>query len=1250
MAPTTSVHAQTTALFFDSQPGDYIGQGAQRTYTAADATFTITANWRSGVSISIIEANYDFWWYLDFSTAGNTPLAVGSYGAAQRYPFATGNGLDFAGSGRGCNELTGRYVVREITRAPDGTVLTFAADFEQHCEDGNPALFGAIRYNSTISDLVPFGGAYPLYQLVVSLPDHGRVTGGGVDCGAGNSACQVSLATAAWLQVTAVPDSGYVFIGWTGDCRGATTTSVHVNGPKSCAALFEPLVSSSARTLLYWDSQQGDYIGGGSKAIYSPSNSEWTVTSAQNGNRLHVDIEDGTTDWHLDFSAPGGQPLAVGYYGAARRYPFTPFNGLDASGSGRGCNSETGRFVVLEIAVGPDGTVQRFAADFEQHCEDLVPALFGAIRYNSTIDETLPFGGEYPSYQLSLTPPVNGHVSGTGIDCGGTSSQCLLTLTAAAQVTLTATADPDYRFMGWTEDCSGGTTTTLHVNGPKRCAARFEPTAATAPRTVMRWDSQPGNYLGGGRSEVFSPANSQWKAGAFQNGNAVQLTIDSVGPKFSSTWALWFQAPDGESLQPGRRYAAASFSGPGVPGFYVTGNGSFCGGGEFTVREVSFGPQSTVLRFAADFVLNCGNPSGPLLTGSVQYNSRLEVPLTTLSVDAQSLHFASLHNGVSVTSEPTPQTVQLALSRPTVGWTAVANQPWIQISPSSGTGSAVLTVRLSLLGSNPGAVSGTGSVAITLTDGSETSATINLTVALYLTGTTKPPIGFVDTPLENSIGVTGAIPITGWAVDDLEVTGVTICRAAVGAEVAPVDANCGGAAQIFVGSGIFIEGARPDVQAAYPAYPRNDSAGWGFMLLTNTLPNQGNGTFAFYVYARDREGHAALLGTRTMTCDNAHAGSPFGTIDTPGQGETVTGSAYVNFGWALTQNPKYIPIDGSTLMVYVDGVPIGNPSYNFYRSDVANAFPGLANSNGAVGFRVIDTTTLSNGLHTIVWTATDSAGMTSGLGSRFFRVSNGAAVGLTNRISAASTAATPDESLAGVPIDTSPVAGRRSWNAEAPWQSYGAGRSGRAVVRGEELDRFELALGAQTGETHSGYLRVGQHLRPMPIGSHLEPQTGIFTWSPGVGFVGTYDLVFVRSAGARTIARREVRFILQAKGSGHVGAQVVIDAPQSLQELLQPFALGGWAADLDAASGTGIDTLHVWAYPLTGGPPVFVGAATYGGARPDVAAIHGDQFHDSGYGLVLQGLPPGGYDLAVFAWSNVSGGFLPAQVVRFTVR
>jgi hypothetical protein len=240
-----------------------------------------------------------------------------------------------------------------------------------------------------------------------------------------------------------------------------------------------------------------------------------------------------------------------------------------------------------------------------------------------------------------------------------------------------------------------------------------------------------------------------------------------------------------------------------------------------------------------------------------------------------------------------------------------------------------------------------------------------------------PPFGAIDTPANNAT-VAGEVAVTGWALDDGGVAAVDIYRSPVGAE----------AGLIYVGRAVSIRGARPDVQAAYPSVFDNDNAGWGFMVLTNMLPNQGNGTFDLHVFAVDFSGQSTNLGSRRIIAANAASAKPFGTIDTPGQGQTVSGMM-TNFGWALTPAGKSIPTNGSTIDVYIDGVFRGHPVYNNYRSDIANLFPGLANSNGAVGYFMFDTTTLTNGLHSISWVVTDSAGQTSGMGSRFFRVQNG---------------------------------------------------------------------------------------------------------------------------------------------------------------------------------------------------------------------------------------------------------------------
>jgi hypothetical protein len=542
-----------------------------------------------------------------------------------------------------------------------------------------------------------------------------------------------------------------------------------------------------------------------------------------------------------------------------------------------------------------------------------------------------------------------------------------------------------------------------------------------------------------------------------------------------------------------------------------------------------------------------------------------------------------------------------------------------------------------------------GAITLSLMGAGNIVAPVTVTLVTMTTGTSVNPVGVVDTPLQNATGVVGSIPVTGWALDDVEVANVFVCRDPVAGESAGLDGRCGGTSRIYLGDAVFIDDARPDVAAAYPALPRGYRGGWGFMLLTNMLPNQGNGAYTLAIYAMDREGRVISIGSRTMTCNNANATRPFGAIDTPGQGGTASGTNFVNFGWALTPLPKFIPNDGSTITVFVDGVALGNPIYNNFRSDIASLFPNLNNTNGAIGYRVIDTTTLSNGMHTIAWTVTDNLGATEGIGSRYFRVSNGTSP-LTSAVEDAMLTAGSPALAAAATSASRAVLGRLGWNPDAPWRAFAVTASGRAIVRSEEIGRIELHLGDAPSGRVEGYLRVGDALVALPVGSTLDPGTGVFTWQPGVGYVGSYDLLFVRRDGGRVLERQDVRVVLHAKGSGFVGPQVVIDAPTSQADVAQPFVLAGWAADLGAAEGTGIATLHAWAYPLAGGAPVFVGATAYGGARPDVAAVHGEQFRHAGYGLVVQGLAHGNYDLAVFAWSTEAGDFVPAKTVRVTVR
>ena len=112
---------------------------------------------------------------------------------------------------------------------------------------------------------------------------------------------------------------------------------------------------------------------------------------------------------------------------------------------------------------------------------------------------------------------------------------------------------------------------------------------------------------------------------------------------------------------------------------------------------------------------------------------------------------------------------------------------------------------------------------------------------------------------------------------------------------------------------------------------------------------------------------------------------------------------------------------------------------------------------------------------------------------------------------------------------------------------------------------------------------------------------------------------------------------------------LVVDTPQDGSPVSTRFTIAGWALDAAAATGTGVDAVHVWAYPAAGGAGVFAGAGVLGDARPDVGAFFGAQFANAGYHLEVSTLAPGTYTLVVYGHSTVTGAFSVEQHVRVTI-
>jgi hypothetical protein len=118
------------------------------------------------------------------------------------------------------------------------------------------------------------------------------------------------------------------------------------------------------------------------------------------------------------------------------------------------------------------------------------------------------------------------------------------------------------------------------------------------------------------------------------------------------------------------------------------------------------------------------------------------------------------------------------------------------------------------------------------------------------------------------------------------------------------------------------------------------------------------------------------------------------------------------------------------------------------------------------------------------------------------------------------------------------------------------------------------------------------------------------------------------------------------------GPLMSLDGPRNGTLVLQPFNTGGWAVDLGAAAGTGVDAIHVWAFPVANGvigSGQFVDAALLGGARGDVGAAFGPQFANAGFNFLMKNLAPGQYYVGVYVRSNVSGAFNQQQFSLITI-
>jgi hypothetical protein len=201
------------------------------------------------------------------------------------------------------------------------------------------------------------------------------------------------------------------------------------------------------------------------------------------------------------------------------------------------------------------------------------------------------------------------------------------------------------------------------------------------------------------------------------------------------------------------------------------------------------------------------------------------------------------------------------------------------------------------------------------------------------------PFGFFDgivgSPQNN--GVSGVVPLAGWALDDSGVQRVEIY----------VDGRLSGQATL----GFF----RPGVAAGFPGFPDSDSAGWGFQLDTTHFLN---GLHSVNPLVVSESGERRFLNGRVFQFTNTtHLLKPFGRIEAPFDDAELFGTCNPNqqprrltpvSGWALDVGTEIGDFGVGYVELLLDGSIIANTVTDCFFT------PGLGGWVDCYGVRRVD--------------------------------------------------------------------------------------------------------------------------------------------------------------------------------------------------------------------------------------------------------------------------------------------------------
>ncbi len=504
------------------------------------------------------------------------------------------------------------------------------------------ALLGGTLYHWRViawnySGSTPSTTSRAFTTLPVSTPDQALLTASytgqgsltsepsGVNCG---PTCSAPFALGSSVTLTARAAQGFVFDGWTGDCKAnatgdnANVSTVVLDRAKSCAAAFKATTTATFNLVV---SKSGN----------------GTVLSQPTGITCGSDCSEAYAS------------------GAQITLSATPDAGW-AFNSWEGNCTGTNATVTVTMSANEACT-----AIFQQKTTQT---------YNLAV--ALPSNG---AGQVTSSPQgISCVASGNGV-VGGT---CIAPFPINAAVQLTAVAQLGGTFGGWTGDCaSQGTLSpiTVQMNGARNCGALF----AAQPKTQLTVAITSANA--GSGSVVSSPAGINLFSGtvssSFATGSTVRLTAT---PNAGSTFTGWtgacaaFCASD----------AGASCTSPAIdivmPATQTNCTATFTGPASYLLTAGTSG--STLASISSNPAgISCGN-AGSACSASFPVNTAVQL---TAKADAAT-HFVAWQ-GTGCSGSANPVTVAMSSAKTCYASFAANTAIFTYTKAGAGTGSVTIS-------------------------------------------------------------------------------------------------------------------------------------------------------------------------------------------------------------------------------------------------------------------------------------------------------------------------------------------------------------------------------------------------------------------------------------------------------------------------------------------------------------------------------------------------------------------------------